>query len=286
MHLPCRPLALIRPLALLLLAACSAGGDVTRPIPTLFVPAAEAPHRLVVMLPGRGDDLQSLAQTGVAQQIHRAWPDADVILTGLTMPFYLQGQATRRLHDEVLQPARARHYDQVWLAGISLGGMGALEYDQAYPGEVDGLLLISPYLGDRPLYREIEKAGGLACWQPGPVQPLGPETFQRELWRGLQQWRVHSARTRLVWLAYGDKERFRDRIGLLATLLPPGHVVKLPGHHNWTLWHPAMQALLERAALAPTRAPVSDPTLRPPLASSASPRTGCPDTTAATRPSG
>lgn len=286
MRLPHRPLALIRPLALLLLAACSAGGDVTRPIPTLFVPAAASPHRLVVMLPGRGDDLDSLAQSGVARQIHEAWPDADVILTGLTMPFYLQGQATRRLHDEVMVPARARHYAQVWLAGISLGGMGALEYDQAYPGEVDGLLLISPYLGDRPLYREIEKAGGLACWQPGPVQPLGPETFQRELWRGLQRWREAPARTQSVWLAYGDSERFRDRIGLLATLLPPAHVVELPGHHNWTLWHPAMQALLTRAALATPEASVSEPMPPAPRASSASPRTGCPDTTAATRPSG
>ncbi|MEI7037936.1 alpha/beta hydrolase-fold protein [Fulvimonas yonginensis] len=245
---PSRPSRLLRPLIALLLAACSAGGDVTRPVPTLFVPAAQPAHRLVVMLPGRGDSLDSLARTGVAQMIQQQWPDADVLLTGLTLPFYRQGLATERLRGEVLVPARAGRYRQVWLAGISLGGLGALMYDRAHPGEIDGMLLISPYLGDEPLYREIHAAGGLAHWQPGPVQPLAPETYQRELWRFIQHWSDDPARARSVWVAYGDRERFRDRIELLATQLPPGHVFELPGHHNWTLWRPAMRTLLEHAS--------------------------------------
>ena len=238
---------LLRPLVALLLAACSAGGDVTKPIPALFVPAAQPARRLVVMLPGRADDLDSLARRGVAQMIHRQWPDADVILTGLTMPFYRQGRATERLHDEVIAPALQRHYDQVWLAGISLGGMGALLYERAYPGQIDGMLLLSPYLGDPPIYREITAAGGLAQWQPGPEQAMGPETFQRELWRSIRHWSGNPARTHSIWLAYGESERFADRIGLLAAQLPPDHVFKLPGHHNWTLWTPAMHQLLDHA---------------------------------------
>ncbi|MGN2246249.1 alpha/beta hydrolase-fold protein [Frateuria sp. GZRR35] len=242
-----RPSALFGPLVALLLAACSAGGDITRPIPTRLVPATQPPHRLVVMLPGRGDDLQSLGERGIAQTIHRQWPDADVILTGLTMPFYREGRATERLHDEVIAPASARRYDQIWLAGISLGGLGALMYDRAYPGEIDGMLLISPYLGDKAIYREIQAAGGLDRWQPGPVQAFTQETYQRELWRYIQRWSDDPRRTDSVWVAYGDRERFRDRISLLASQLPPGHAFELPGHHNWTLWQPAAKTLLEHA---------------------------------------
>ena len=245
MRLP-RPSRLLHPLLALLLAACSAGGDVTRPVPTLFLPAAQPAHRLVVMLPGRGDSLDSLARTGVAQMIHEQWPDADLVLAGLTMPFYRQGRAVERLRDEVLIPAHAERYGQVWLAGISLGGLGALMYDRAHPGDIDGMLLVSPYLGDEPLYREIQAAGGLSHWRPGPVQPLSPQNYQRELWRSIQHW--PPARTRSVWVAYGDSERFRDRIRLLATRLPPGHVFELPGHHNWTLWRPAVRTLLEHAS--------------------------------------
>ena len=49
--------------------------------------AAQLAQRLVVVLPGRGDDLASLQRKQVAQTIQRAWPDAYVILTGLSMPF-------------------------------------------------------------------------------------------------------------------------------------------------------------------------------------------------------
>ena len=236
-----------------LLAGCAAGGDVTRPIPTAVVGAQQPAHRLVVMLPGRGDDLASLQGKGIAKTIQTAWPDADVILTGLTMPWYRQGFATRRLHDEIIEPARRAGHREVWIVGISLGGLGALLYDHDYPGEVDGMLLLSPYLGDDAIHHEIRDAGGLAAWTPGPVQPMGPDTFQRELWRSLQHWSNDPARTHSVWLAYGDSEPFRTPIELMSPLLPSDHVVMLPGHHDWTLWTPAAEALLQRAAATPTR---------------------------------
>ncbi len=243
-----RYLTTLLPVLGLLLGGCAAGGDITRPIPTAFVPAPQPAQRLVVMLPGRGDSLASLQQTGIAGLIQEAWPDADVILTGLTMPFYRQGRAPERLHDEVIAPARKRTYQQVWLAGISLGGMGALLYDRAYPDQVDGMLLMSPYLGDQAIHREISQAGGLAQWNPGPAQPIAADTFQHELWRYLKGWSGRPGRTASVWLAYGSDEPFRAPIELLTPLLPPDHVIMLPGRHNWTLWKPAARALLHRAA--------------------------------------
>ncbi|MCW8806857.1 MAG: alpha/beta hydrolase [Rhodanobacter sp.] len=234
----------------LLMDGCPARGDVTKPIPTVFVTAPQPAHRLVVMLPGRGDDLDSLQRTGIAQLIQQAWPDADVVLTGLTLPYYRQGQAPQRLHDEVIVPARQRHaYRQVWLAGVSLGGMGTLLYDRAYPGQVDGMLLLSPYLGDGAIRREIRNAGGLAQWNPGPPQPMGPTTFQHELWRYLKHLSGNPARTHSMWLAYGDSESFRQPIELMSPLLPPDHVIMMPGHHNWKLWRQAARAMLQRASL-------------------------------------
>lgn len=232
---------------LLSLAGCAAGGDVTKPIPKTFIAAPQSAHRLVVMLPGRGDSLQSLTDTGIAAIIQQSWPDADVVLTGLTMPFYLQGRAEQRLHDEVIEPARRTSYRQIWLAGISLGGMGALLYDREYPDQMDGLLLLSPYLGENAIHEQIRQARGLSAWQAGPPQPIGPNTFQHELWRYLQGWSLRPQRTRSTWLAYGADEPFRQPIELMTPLLPADHVIMLPGKHNWKLWKPAMRALLLRA---------------------------------------
>lgn len=235
-------------LSLVLLNGCAGGGDVSKPIPTLLVPAPAKAQRLVVMLPGRGDDLQGLEKHHAAQIIQRQWPHADVLLTGLTMPYYTHGVATRRLHDEVMVPASKRGYRQIWLAGISLGGMGSLLYDRAYPGEVSGMLLFSPYLGDRKIHDEIRDAGGLAQWNPGPSQMIGPDTFQHELWRYLKGWSNDPTRTSSVWLAYGDSERFRKPIELVTPVLPASHVLMLPGHHNWKLWSATMPALFHKAA--------------------------------------
>mgnify|MGYP006163276451 CR=1 FL=1 len=51
-----------------------------------------------------GDDVQALRESGIAPAIQSAWPDADVVLTGLGFAYYMQGRAPQRLHDEVIVP--------------------------------------------------------------------------------------------------------------------------------------------------------------------------------------
>lgn len=61
----------------------------TKVIPTQRVVAPGHAQRVVVMLPGRGDDLGGLQKHQAAQVIQSEWTDADVVLAGLTMPYYL-----------------------------------------------------------------------------------------------------------------------------------------------------------------------------------------------------
>jgi alpha-beta hydrolase superfamily lysophospholipase len=230
-----------------MLFGCYPKGDPTRPIPTVTVPAPRTATRLVVVLPGRGDDIAALQRAGIAQAIQAQWPDADVVLTGLAMGYYLKGNAVQRLHDEILVPARQRGYREVWLLGASLGGLGALMYDGQWPGSVDGILLMAPYLGEKPLLQQIDAAGGLAHWNPGPVPPqVNGDNFQRELWRHLQQWSRDPARARNVWLAYGDQDYLRGTMPSLAPLLPPSHVLVRSGKHAWKVWTPAARDILAR----------------------------------------
>lgn len=234
-------------LSLGMLLGCFPKGDPDKPIPTALVPAAQQAQRLVVVLPGRGDDLAGLQRTGMAEAIQAAWPDADVVLTGLALGYYMQGQAPQRLHAEVIEPARARGYREIWLAGASLGGMGALMYDRSYPGEADGLILLAPYLGDAPLLREIAAAGGAARWDAGPAAAqVDVDNFQRELWRHVQGWARDPAKARNVWMAYGDRDRLREADAMLAPVLPPAQTLVRPGGHDWTVWRAATGEILTR----------------------------------------
>lgn len=208
-------------LSLGMMVGCFPRGDPSRPIPTALVAASEKARRLVVVLPGRADDLDDLRASGMAQAVQSAWPDADVVLTGLALGFYLEGRAEQRLQDEVIAPARARGYAQIWLVGASLGGMGALLHHRRYPGGVDGMVLLAPYLGE-------SAAQGL-------------------LLEHLDGLRRDPARAANLWLAYGKSDRLRSSMPLLEPLLPPGQVLVRDGGHDWEFWSPATGELLRRA---------------------------------------
>ncbi|MDB5882302.1 MAG: alpha/beta hydrolase [Ramlibacter sp.] len=228
-----------------MLFGCFPRGDPSKPIPTFLVNAPQKAQRLVVVLPGRGDDLDDLRKSGIAQAVQSAWPDADVVLTGLALGYYMEGQPDQRLHDEVIVPARRRGYQQVWLVGASMGAMGAVMYDRAYANDVTGMVLLAPYLGEHPVLSDIAAAGGAAAWQPPPKPAsINPDNFQQELWRHLQSWSRQPAAARNVWLAYGKTDRLREAVPLLAPLLPPGHVLVREGGHEWSVWTPAARDVL------------------------------------------
>ena len=237
-----------------LLACVAQRADPARPVPTALLPSKEGSHRLVVVLPGRRDRLESLRRSGVGEAIQRVWPDADVMFAELSMPYYMDRSAARRLHDEVLMPARRRAYTEIWLVGASLGGMGEMLYDRMYPGQVDGMVLLAPYTGERAIHDEIRAAGGLKSWT---ARPGGDATnaWQSELWSHLKTWADEPARTRNVWLAYGDNDYLREGMPLVAGLLPADHVRVVPGKHAWSTWTPATEAIFRAIDAERARAP-------------------------------
>lgn len=254
MRLParCSRVAATVLLALLVLplGACVSFGDARAPIATELLPAPRtgAESALVIVLPGRGDDLTALRHSGIGAAVQSSWPQADVLLADVGMAYYMQGRMPQRLHDEVVAPARARGYRQVWLMGASMGGMGTLLYDRQYPGEMDGLVLLAPYVGDAKLLDEIRAAGGVVAWQPGAVPAqIDAGNYQRELWRHLQSWaRPASQRAQQIWLAYGDKDRLGQARPLFEPLLPADRILLRPGGHAWAVWTPATAEIFAR----------------------------------------
>lgn len=240
-----RWIALIAMLAVLLVG-CVHRGRADQPIPQIAAPARvtspESP--LVIVLPGRWDSAESMQDAGLVDAIQRAWPQAGVRLLGATLGYYLAGNLPQRLRDEVVAPARAAGHRTIWLMGASMGGMGALLYDRAYPDDVDGIVLLAPFLGDRKLLREIAQAGGVGHWQPGPRQALGRSTYQRELWRHIAAWGQRPQSAARVWVGYGDADRLRDAIPLLTPVLREAQVLERPGGHAWSVWVPLAEEIL------------------------------------------
>jgi len=233
--------------SMLLLSACVPGGKTQIRIPVEEIKASRQDDErvLVVVLPGRGDDVANLKASGIAESIRSAMPEADVTLTGISLAYYMEGRMPQRLREEIILPARQRGYKEIWLTGASMGGMGVLMYDREYPGDATGLVLLAPYLGGKDVLEQIKASEGLEHWDAGPVPAMvDRNNFDRELWRYLKTWQSgNSLRADKVWLAYGESDRLSAVMPPLQKLLKPDHVFVREGGHAWVVWTPAAKEI-------------------------------------------
>lgn len=221
-------------------------------------PAGEWPPRarvaagrtLLVFLPGRGTRARDFERLGFYEALP-ADGDADTVAVDLTLLYYLQRSMVDRLHDDVVRPARAAGYRRIVIVGVSMGSLGAMLYDDVHPGELDGVVMLGPFLGRREVVGEIERDGGLRDWRLGA--PRTERDYQRQLWLHLQDL-LASERPRrpALTIGYGTADRYGDGQRLLAANLPRDRVFTVAGgSHNWEVWRKLWGEIVRAGALGP-----------------------------------
>jgi pimeloyl-ACP methyl ester carboxylesterase len=213
---------------------------------------------LLVLLPGANMTTQELQEEGFVAAVRKQGLAVDVALADANLRYVFDGSMMRRMTDEVVGPARAQGYKRIWLAGISLGGYVALGYAQKHPGEIEGLMLMAPYLGRRGVIDDIRAAGGPAPWRriaKPRVSAATPEDIDHSLWMWLTAARdgaISAVQPPPIWLGYGSEDRFADSHKLLAGILPNERVQAVPGGHDWPPWRALWAQWLQRGAIAGT----------------------------------
>jgi pimeloyl-ACP methyl ester carboxylesterase len=230
-------------LSLLCLTSCLPASKV--PIDTVsFQGSQPAQHEtLVVFLPGRGSSVRSFEEEGLVQALHRKSPGIDMIGVEAHLGYYQDRTILKRLREDVIVPAQKLGYRQVWLVGISMGGLGAILYDTAYPGDVTGICVMAPYLGEGSVLEEIRRAGGLTRWQPDAAG-ADPD---REIWRQLKAYAAREKSAGRVYLGFGTGDRFAVTNRFFGDLLPAGQVMTAAGGHDWPTWRTLWDLTLERS---------------------------------------
>jgi pimeloyl-ACP methyl ester carboxylesterase len=191
----------------------------------------------MVWLPGAYHQAQDFLTAGFAAAV-RARPAAlDLVFVDLELAHLGDRSALSQLRSEIVLPARAAGV-QLWLAGISLGGLFALDYATTFADELDGICLLAPYLGNRLLIGEIARAPGLAAWQPGELAQTDEE---RRIWCYLKNRRTDSR----LYLGFGAADRFAAAHALLAATLPSDCTDTIPGGHDWATWLKLWENFLE-----------------------------------------
>jgi pimeloyl-ACP methyl ester carboxylesterase len=224
-------------------AGCGLFFRAPTPVATVRYSSTAAAGNLLVLLPGRGDRARSFADAGIVDIARRSVPRMDLISVDATLGYYIHRNLIERLQADVIEPARAGGYRSIWLAGISMGGLGSALYAEKHAKEVAGIVLIAPFLGDPEVLAEIEAAGGLRAWQPPSIDP---DDYQRGLWRWLKACTSQQGSCPRIFLGFGSNDRFVRAHRLLAAVLPPNQVVEVPGGHDWEPWRALFAALLPK----------------------------------------
>jgi S-formylglutathione hydrolase FrmB len=198
---------------------------------------------LLVALPGAYMGPRDFAAAGFDRMLLDHRLPVDLIAAGIESSLYLDNAVPERIHAEIMLPARARGYRRIWLLGISLGGMGALQYLRAYPGQIEGAILIAPFLGTRGLIAEVERAGGLSSWRP--ARPEAGD-IERPLLLWLRSQNLVAGGPPAVYLGCGRDDRFAAASALLAARLPPERVAAAAGGHEWPTWASLWRLILAR----------------------------------------
>jgi pimeloyl-ACP methyl ester carboxylesterase len=200
-------------------------------------------HNLVIFLPGIGDVAEDFERSGFIEEMRRRRVVADAVAVDAHYGYYASRTLHARLTEDVIERAWAAGYRNIWLAGISMGGFGALSYAALHGAHIAGLLLFAPYLGNSALIDEIADAGGAAHWHPGSV---AKSDVERALWVWIKAHLRKNRHALPIYLGYGKSDMFEKANAMLAELLPDEHVVSIPGRHDWRTWKRVWHAMLPK----------------------------------------
>ncbi|MGI9284938.1 MAG: hypothetical protein ACR2P1_06085 [Pseudomonadales bacterium] len=229
----------------ILLTAC---GITRTPIPSLSYPGSEAAQtqsgkKLLVVLRGMGGSEKSFEKHGFIAALQKQYPEFDVVAPNAHFGYYRKRSITQRLSVDIIDPAIAVGYEEIWLAGVSLGGFGNLVYLRCCETKITGVVLISPFSGKKNLHDDVN------AYLDGKQGPPWVGTNKSEdsimgIWRWLIENREILGGGR-VWLGYGNEDRLSGH-DLLARLIPDDQVVKLSGGHKVEVFMRIWREILSR----------------------------------------
>ncbi len=231
----------------LALSSCYFSRSPTRPVPALFASHGAPSTCLVVFLPGLLDSPDSFLDHDMIRELRASGAPCDAVMVDLHYRYFFGGTAGDVLYEDVVYPAMARGYDEIWLVGTSLGAMGAVLFARDHGASITGMILLSPFLGIEPTRSEVVDAG-LRDWHPGHLPAaIDDASFTRFVWATLRGYVDDPGEMPPLWVGYAIGETQEPVARTLAAVLPDDRVATVEGRHDWAAWTQLFRVLVARA---------------------------------------
>jgi pimeloyl-ACP methyl ester carboxylesterase len=205
-----------------------------------------AASRLMVLIPGANQPVKELREGGFLTEARDRGLDVDIALMSPQPAHLLDRSALAELRSQVVLPARSFDGVRVLLAGISWGGFLALLYAADHSDDLDGVCLLSPYLGNRMMTTELLGFESLAGWSAAMSDTHDELIEERRMWRYIAG--LPPTASLIRYLGFGANDRFAQSQRLLASQLPPKAVDIVTGGHDSSVWRKLWERLLDRLA--------------------------------------
>ncbi len=198
----------------------------------------------LIMLPGAKNTPRQLVEHGFIRAVRERALPADVIVLDAHADYYLDRQHIEGLLHHTLDEVLAQGYRRIWLMGISLGGLGSMLCVTQRAADIEGAVLLAPFLGTSGIVAGVAAAGGLAGWRLKD----GEETdYERAFLAKVQACAFDEPLFPKIYLGFGRQDRFFASSELLRPRLPPQRVLTIDGGHDWDTWRSLWRGLLDKA---------------------------------------
>jgi len=215
-----------------LFLGCS-GSRGKKTLPTVRYSGMTGKRSLVVLLPTMGGKGSHYETQGFLDEVWERGFEASMEVVDVKPSLYLGNRIVELLKTEVIEPAKTEGFEEFYFVGISLGGHGVLLYATEYPEDVDGIVILAPFISGDTASEAIDQAGGLETWEDCPFLAW---THACNLWKSLRVYVSDPRNQRKVVLGFGTEDIFFDQCRILAEVLLPEQVFTVPGGHDWPTW--------------------------------------------------
>lgn len=212
-----------------LLSSCSYFAN--KPLKTLEYKydTAVSSENLFVFMRGLGGSNRSFADDGLVAEVKKRNIPFDIIAPNAHFAYYSERTLIERLHQDVIIPAALQGYKNIWLVGVSMGGLGSLLYLKEQPEHINGVFLVVPFLGYDDILDKIIAAKGVQQWTPGSYDP--DDDWERMFWHWIKD-DVEGKATIPLYLGYGKSDEYVKGQHLFSTVIPKNRVIAIDGGHD------------------------------------------------------
>lgn len=217
----------------ILMVYCSFNFDVNKPVNLLWDKHGEKNDSLIIFLPGLFDNANRFKKEQFFSLAREAGVKADMVAASIHVGHLLQEKMFARIEKDIYQPAKKAGYKNMWLVGMSLGGLNSLLFYQKYTSEICGVVLLAPYIVTDTLKKEFQKIGELKNWR---LKSVENESVVNQRVRDLWVWLLAQDEKKYlqqIYLGFGEQDRYVDDIKLLQRVLDKKNVIAIEGKHDW-----------------------------------------------------